>query len=106
MSDYQLGQRVRFSTHLRRGWGGEATGRGSNKVWEPVPTLGKLTPPREGIIVGKRTLSNGWYAYGSYEDPGIYTAKEHFTAWMIVTDLRSAPVHVLPEHITVAEVAA
>lgn len=103
MTEYQLGQRVLFTTHMRRGWGGEATGRGSSKVWEPMPVLGKLTPPREGIIVGKRTLSNGWYAYGSYEDPGIYTAKEYFAAYMIVTDLRSAPVHVLPEHITPLE---
>jgi hypothetical protein len=100
VSGYELGQRVRFTTHLVRGWGGEATQHGSNKVWAPQPIVGSATPPREGIIVGKRTLSNGWFAYGGYEDPGIYTAKEHFQAWMVVTDLRSAPVHVLPEHIT------
>lgn len=103
MSEFTLGQRVRFTTHLRRGWDGEGNGRGSGKAWLPVPVFSKRTPPREGIIVGKRTLSNGWYAYGTYEDPGIYTPKEHFTAWMVVTDLRSAPVHVLPEHITALE---
>lgn len=103
MSDYQLGQRVRFTTHLYRGWGNEFDNRGGIKEWKPQPILGKLTPPREGIIVGKRTLSNGRFDYGSYEDPGVYRAKEYFTAWMIVADLRSAPVHVLPEHITALE---
>lgn len=103
MSDFQLGQRVRFVQHLRRVWG-VGNMNGSPKLWEPTPDLGeRTTPPREGIIIGKRTLSNGHWTYGGYEDPGYYTAKEHFTAYMVVTDLRSAPVHVLPHHITPLE---
>lgn len=103
--DYTLGQPVTFTTHLVRGWGTESDNRGGTKEWRPQPILGKLTPPRAGIVIGKRTLANGRYDYGSYEDPGVFTPKEYLTAYLVVTDMRSKPLYVLPEHLAPAEPA-
>jgi hypothetical protein len=107
-NDFVLGQRVRFTRPMSRrrvpvrditveeSIGGCPYTRTMkiNKEWTPNDFI----PPTEGIIVGKRTLSNG---YSQWEEYGYeYSPATHFTAWMVVTDLRSAPVHVLPEHIT------
>lgn len=112
--EFTLGQRVKFTRPMKRrniptrtvgvdGTVGGAPYRHNlsiNKEWQG----NEFAPEREGIIVGKRTLSNG---YAQWEEYGTeYTAAEHFTAWMIVTDLRSAPVHVLPEHITALDLPA
>jgi hypothetical protein len=112
MSELTLGQRVRFTHPMTRhhlhparevemeytGWGGRHTRTMKiNKEWRG----NQFAPATEGIIIGKRTLSNGycqWEEYGTE-----YTKAEHFTAYMVVTDLRSKPVHVLPEHITPIE---
>ena len=53
--------------------------------------------PMEGIIVGIRTLSNGWVRYGDETTPTTYTAKEHFIAYLIAYDVRRATEYVLPE---------
>lgn len=99
MTEYTLGQPVTFTTHLVRGWGDASDGAGGTKEWRTRPILGKLTPPRTGIVIGKRTLTNGRYDYGDYETPGVYTAREHFTAYLVVTSMSAKPVHVLPEHL-------
>ena len=117
MTEYTLGQRVRFSHPLQRALvemryvtrtEGEFQHKlGINKEWLPTPSK-----EFEGIIVGKRTLANG---YGGTEtDPGddwfghpytypVWSPAEHFTAWLVVKDLRSKPVLVLPEHVTAVE---
>lgn len=113
MSDFKLGQRVRFTHPMKRRTvpvraieadpattttttgGTQYLGkRRINKEWQ----ANAFAPEREGIIIGKRTLSNGytrWEEYGTE-----YAPAEHFTAYLIVTDLHSKPVHVLSEHIT------
>jgi hypothetical protein len=111
MSDFTLGQRVRFTNPMKRRSihtrtiGVDSTICGApyrhhqsiNKEWYG----NQFAPEAEGIIVGKRTLSNG---YAQWEEYGTeYTPAEHFTAWMVVTNLHSAPVHVLPEHITAVD---
>jgi hypothetical protein len=109
VSGFTLGQRVRFTNpmkrqsvplrHIERVRKSGTTGQEYtdklpiNKAWVP----NQFAKEQEGIIVGKRTLANG---YCSWEEWGtVHEPAEHFTAYMIVTDLRSAPVHVLPEHI-------
>lgn len=110
MSGFSLGQRVRFTRPMKRRTvpvraieADPATTTGGtqylgkrriNKEWQ----ANAFAPEREGIIIGKRTLSNG---YTRWEDYGTeYAPAEHFTAYLIVTDLHSKPVHVLSEHIT------
>lgn len=116
MSEYELGQRVRFSNPLVRArvvlrhitvtekYGDREVEqqRPINKEWLPTPS-----PGYEGIVVGKRTLANGyggtetdyseWSGSTSYIP--VWEIAESFTAWLVVQDLRSKPVFVLPEHI-------
>jgi hypothetical protein len=101
MSDYTLGQRVRFqhSLHRRTKFWGVDTAQ-FDKFWTTM-----LYPPStrthggEGIIIGKRTLSNGNNHYNGYDEPIVYEPKERFTAYLVAFDLQRKPVHVLPEHI-------
>ncbi|MGY2747249.1 hypothetical protein [Arthrobacter sp. UYCu723] len=107
MSDYTLGQRVRFTRPMtRRGIRTrevkvESSAFGApytytkmiNREWQGNEHAAEA----EGIIIGQRTLSNGYAQWD--EDGSQYSMAEHFTAYLIVTGLRSAPVHVLPEHI-------
>jgi hypothetical protein len=116
MSDFTLGQRVRFTRPMKRqsvplryvekveNYSGAEHKRklAVNKAWVP----NEFSAEAEGIIVGKRTLSNGHHAFESDGWEGGYWLNEpaeYFTAYMVVSDLRSAPVHVLPEHITALE---
>ncbi|WXW93182.1 hypothetical protein SEA_BRAYBEAST_46 [Arthrobacter phage BrayBeast] len=109
MSDFELGQRVRFSRPIIRmriptkqvevtvklPYGQEwKEKRHVNVEW----TVNPFDGPAEGIIVGKRTLSNGYREY-HYDAGYEYGPAEHFTAYLVAFDLRRKPVHVLPEHI-------
>ena len=116
MSGFALGQRVKFTMPITRcpvpgrtiekmeSVGGHEYKREYfiNRAWEPNP----YAPEREGIIIGKRTLSNGhhaWESEGYGEGYWLNEPAEHFTAYLIAFDLRRKPVHVLPEHITPLE---
>lgn len=101
--EFTLGQRVAYSEHIRRRASRPGESGGPDKIWSNNPGPGlddQHWPGGKGIIVGKRTLSNGntrWMG----EDAGyIYDSLEHFTAYLIAYDLQRKPVHVLPEHIT------
>lgn len=103
MSDFQLGQRVAYSTHVRRRHARPGEFLGPQRIWSTNPGPGilqdNLWDGGEGVIVGKRTLSDGNVTY--YGDaPGEYVPSKTFTAWLIAYDLQRKPVHVLPEHIT------
>ena len=96
MSDYTLGQKVRVTRTLHRWWSEGL------KFWQSQPIH-----PGEGIVVGKRTLSNGKLEdVGDYDTLlGIklgsrteYRATEHFTAYIVAYDLRRKHVLVRPEH--------
>ena len=97
--NYELGQRVRFTHALIRVWDD------GKKLWEDIPRAAA----DEGIVMGKRTLSNGeneklteFDGYGSFILVGTeYRATEHFTAYLIAFDLRRKPVLVRPEHMEV-----
>jgi len=95
MSDYQLGQRVRFTEPLRREFTHD--GKTGRKVWRVDPAIEAI----EGVVVGKRTLANGIRHLIGYDEGISFIKEETFTAYLIAYDLRRKPVHVLPEHITV-----
>lgn len=108
---YAFGDRVTFTRSLNRRsedparWPKYTHIRGTAKIWTPERWCGddNTNPPvepREGIIIGKRTLANGVITWGTYEDPDIFRPVEHFTAYVIAYDMRRNPVYVLPEYIT------
>lgn len=105
MSGFQLGHRVRFSTHIRRRHSMPGEFDGPNRLWSTHPGPGLEHQPwkgGEGIIVGRRTLSNGnadWF----YDEAATYTSKDSFTAYVVAFDLHRKPVHVLPEHLEVIQ---
>ena len=105
MSDYQLGQRVRFSEHIKRTSKQEWEKDKPDRFWTGEDYPGKRLAGGEGIIIGKRTLTEGNVINDSYDDGWgsvyitTYAKTRHFTAWLVVKDLRSKPVHVLPEHL-------
>ena len=102
MSGFTLGQRVRFAEHIKRGGPRYWEPEEPHRRWTGEAYPGARYAGGEGIIIGKRTLSNGNVDY--IPDVGtIYFQQESFTAYLVVTSLRSAPVHVLPEHITPLE---
>lgn len=103
MSGYTLGQRVRYSSHLQRVYKFEKDDRYGRKEWAPVTTYKGEPIGGEGIIIGKRTLSNGLNQYNGYDEPIVFIPKERFAAYIIAFDLQRKPVHVLPEHITLLE---
>ena len=95
-----LGTRVIFSHQLyRHTYAGNYEVR---KEWEPHPYYADAAKARGGIVVGKRTLSNGCRVWQGDEDGGMYEfiPDEHFTAYLVAFDLHRKPVHVRPEHIT------
>lgn len=101
MSDFQLGQLVTYSEHIRRRDSRPGEFLGPNRIWSNNggPGLENTYAGGEGVIVGKRTLTEGNVSYvGEYAE---YIPRRSFTAYLIAFDLRRKPVHVLPEHIEV-----
>lgn len=103
-TDFELGDRVLFEGFLQRenqhahdGPYAVVTGR----YWEAIVKPGG---PQEGVVVGKRTLSDGklekvyeddvWGTSSTTE----YRPTKHFTAYLVATNIRHKPVFVLPEH--------
>lgn len=106
MSALQLGQRVRFAENIVRGSSRDWETNRPDRIWSGEAYPGKRRDGGEGIIIGKRTLTEGDVTWNGPEEISQYRPTRHFTAYLIVTGLHSKPVHVLPEHITVIPVAA
>lgn len=89
---FQLGQRVKITgtAYLRK--------NASPEQWDeaPLPTLNIAPTPvtyDTGVIVGSRTVMNGW-TYGGYDEPMTFTPA-HGTArrvWLVAFHLRRKPV--------------
>lgn len=102
LAKFELGQRVAYSTFLRRHYNDHhkrLCGK-PKKEWTTANYGDVLNPGGEGVIVGKRTLSNGDVVYPYEEGGGEYIRKESFTAYLVAYALHRSPVYVMPEHIT------
>jgi hypothetical protein len=106
MSGFTLGQRVRYAEHIQRRHSRPGEFDGPDKIWSAEPYPGGRTKGGEGIIVGKRTLSNGHTQWMGEYGGTVYSVAESFTAYVIAFDLRRKPVFVLPQHITALEESA
>lgn len=109
--EFTLGQRVRFAESIKRTSRQEWEKDKPDRYWSGELYPGRRRDGGEGIIIGKRTLTDGnVISTVESEGWGTYTVTEyektrHFTAYLVVASLHSAPVHVLPEHITALEQA-
>lgn len=101
MTEFQLGQPVRYAEHITRKFipFDQRKPEEPNKQWTGEAYPGKRNDGGVGIIVGKRTLTDGHFSYGYSDEPGDYRPTRHFTAYLVAYDLRRKPVFVLPEHI-------
>lgn len=110
-TNYELGDRVIFTRSLHRRnvsrdtvvgeWPNERTVYRNYKEWTLERWIGDQPPedPRPGIVIGKRTLANGYLHY-DYDTGATFEPDEHLTAYVVAYDLHRNPVYVLPEHIT------
>lgn len=71
------------------------------KVWKPNPYLPRSSEPRAGVIVGVRTLANGYATWAYRDEPIVFYPEEHFTAYLVAFDLRRKPVLLLPKNVQV-----
>lgn len=97
---YELGQRVRYAEHIVRRGARDWEPAEPHLLWSGEAYPGKRLDGGEGIIIGKRTLTEGNVIWHGPEDGSEYKATKHFAAYIIAFDLHRKPVHVLPEHIT------
>ena len=109
MSEFEFGQRVVFTKPMTRrqvprkevtvweNWGlpgPQEVTKVINREWQP----NEHKDAQAGMIIGKRTLSDG---YSEYEEWGYqYSRGVSFTAYLIATDMYAKPVLVRPENIT------
>lgn len=99
VNTFKLGQPVAVSRLLQRNSRMEyiknAFGKREVRRWDPSPVA--FDPPREGVIVGRRTLSNGHIDPGHYDEPDTYIGVYYFTAYMVCFDIWQKPLFALAE---------
>lgn len=97
---FTLGQQVKFAETLKRRmtYDKQAIGKAHGRRWDSGTQWAPVE--RIGVVVGRRTLSNGYVNQGYYDEPTTYHGVHTFTAYLVAFDLRRKPVLVLPEHIT------
>lgn len=102
----QFGQRVTFTWHLTRRYQSDPSrGHVGVKKWLTEQWPGQAEPePREGVVIGERTLTNGENHYNGWDEPITYRPKESFKAYLVAFDMRRRPVLVLPEHVAIRPV--
>jgi hypothetical protein len=83
MTDFKLGDKVRFTRHLVRTFGKDHA-RGYTSY----------TREGEGVVVGTRTLYNGHAVLGGWEEPTVFVPEESFQAVLVAFHLRKAPIYV------------
>lgn len=54
----------------------------------------EISPPVTGLYIGWRTLANGVYMPGSFEDPSYLKADQHIRVALVVLGERSNPIYV------------
>jgi hypothetical protein len=100
---YVLGQPVIFTGMLARrsaykippeSWKVSFTWKQHCRWWEKVSI-----PPGEGVIVGRRNLSNGFVDMGGYEEPNAWIPKEYIRAYLVCENIDFKPFHVHPDQL-------
>ena len=86
----ELGQEIEVKSILRR-----VKSRRDSDPWTYLDWIeGPLEQPRTGIVIGKRTLSNGFTSV----EPGegiLYTPTDYINVLLVVFNLKENPVKVL-----------
>jgi hypothetical protein len=85
-------------------------GVGPARVWKTeeivdADSWGKVSRERTGIIVGKRTLADGDYFYGSMDEPGEFVAGDRFAAYLVAYAMHRAPFLVRAEDLELIDTA-
>lgn len=99
--NFVLGAPVIFTGRLSRQyaykvspWDKSNTWKQQCKWWQSFPCK-----PGEGVIVGRRTLSNGYTAPASYDEPAEWNPREYIRAYLVADHIDQKPFYVLPEHL-------
>lgn len=96
--DIELGKKITVSQYLKR----RSEYRNDDKINEYCRTEFKewqerpFKEPKEVIVVGVRTLSNGYNIYDR-EAGNMYQPVTYFSALLVVKNLRSKPFYSLPQ---------
>jgi hypothetical protein len=89
-----------------------------HKVWEPYretirrwaaqsrTMVQEPTRTVEGIVIGRRHLTNGINRYNGYDEPIEYVPEGRFVAYLVAYDMRLNPVHVMADDLTVGALPA
>lgn len=93
----ELGQKVKIKSKLHR-FSKYREGPKTKRVWIPM-----YFPdgPVEGLVIGKRTLSNGFREYMGFEEGVSYDPTDHFEAYLVATDIRKKPFYTLKEDLEI-----
>lgn len=98
---FALGDRVKFSRNLTRSSYPEIDPRANRtryiKRWKPS----NFIDPREGVIVGKRTIWDGERYLIGYDEGYTFSPVSHQEAYLVAFDLRRKPVFVAAEDLEV-----
>lgn len=102
MADHSLGDWVTVTGQImRKGDSGNV-----RRFWQRYEFGGPDNVGHRALIVGRRTLANGRVDRYMEGDGGwtsyrvtTWIPDEHFTAYLVVTDIRTKPFFVLPEQI-------
>ena len=96
--DLNFGQLITVHAKLTRAYPHE---EGGLHAWRTCPIS-----PRQGMVIGKRTLYNGRWEYPGpdyYNPEGdgapYFVQEEKLTAYLVVFDMHRNPVYILEEHI-------
>lgn len=109
-AEFTLGQPVMFTNPLERRVGEYERTNGTSrepKTWEPPKTYPPGHPlfdyrdrvPVRGVIVGKRTLADGYRIYNGPDEGLAFTPTSRFPAYMVAFDMNRKPALVRPEDI-------
>jgi hypothetical protein len=63
----------------------------NRKEW----VMDRFKHPKQGVVIGWRTLSNGELEYYS-DEPTMYHPKSHFKALLVVLNEKQNPIYVMP----------
>lgn len=105
MSAVKLGARVKLTQALVREQGRESHpqfGTHWSKMWRTRP----LKAPVEGIIVGRRTLNQGFNEWIGNDEGITFVITDRFQAVLVAFDMRRKPVPVLEEDLIFVEESA